>query len=120
MSAYIAAAGELKTKPTQHSVKELLAAGIQPDLLLCRSDRDIPADARRKIGLFCNIRQERVIPAIDVLLLGLPVANAEHVLSYTFPPGIPSGTQLWHQHWVSDFTGPFGYTASNALLAITP
>lgn len=63
---FIPSAAELKTKPTQHSVKELLASGIQPDLLLCRSDREIPADARRKIGLFCNIRQERVIPAIDV------------------------------------------------------
>ncbi len=63
---YIPSAAELKTKPTQHSVKELLAAGVQPDVLLCRSDREIPADARRKIGLFCNIRQERVIQAIDV------------------------------------------------------
>ena len=63
---FIPSAAELKTKPTQHSVKELLAAGIQPDLLLCRSDREIPPDARRKIGLFCNIRQERVIQAIDV------------------------------------------------------
>ena len=63
---FIPSAAELKTKPTQHSVKELLASGIQPDLLLCRSDREIPADARRKIGLFCNIRQERVIQAIDV------------------------------------------------------
>jgi CTP synthase len=63
---YIPAAGELKTKPTQHSVKDLLSSGIQPDMLLCRSDRPIPADARRKIALFCNIREERVIPAIDV------------------------------------------------------
>lgn len=63
---YISAAGELKTKPTQHSVKDLLSSGIQPDLLLCRSDRPIPADARRKIALFCNIREERVIQAIDV------------------------------------------------------
>ncbi|MEA2755715.1 MAG: synthase, partial [Aliidongia sp.] len=63
---YIPAAGELKTKPTQHSVKELLSLGIQPDLLLCRCDREIPASARRKIALFCNIREDRVIPAIDV------------------------------------------------------
>jgi CTP synthase len=63
---YIPAAGELKTKPTQHSVKELLSLGIQPDLLLCRCDREIPAGARRKIALFCNIREDRVIPAIDV------------------------------------------------------
>ena len=63
---YISAAGELKTKPTQHSVKDLLSSGIQPDILLCRSDRPIPADAQRKIALFCNIREERVIQAIDV------------------------------------------------------
>ena len=63
---YISSAGELKTKPTQHSVKELQSAGIQPDILLCRCDREISADARRKIGLFCNLAVERVIPAMDV------------------------------------------------------
>ncbi len=63
---YIPAAGELKTKPTQHSVKELLGLGIQPDILLCRCDREIPDGARRKIALFCNIKHERVIPALDV------------------------------------------------------
>src|SRR4029078_11280671 len=61
-----AAAQELKTKPTQHSVKELLSVGIQPDILLCRCDREIPADARRKIALFCNIQPERAIQALDV------------------------------------------------------
>src|ERR1044071_956533 len=63
---HIPSAGELKTKPTQHSVKELLGVGIQPDILLCRCDRPIDADSRRKIGLFCNLQVERVIPAIDV------------------------------------------------------
>jgi CTP synthase len=63
---YIASAGELKTKPTQHSVKELRSIGIQPDILLCRSDREIPLDQRRKIGLFCNVRPEAVIQALDV------------------------------------------------------
>jgi CTP synthase len=63
---YIKTAGELKTKPTQHSVKELLSVGIQPDILLCRTDREIPANERRKIGLFCNIPQDRVIAAQDV------------------------------------------------------
>ena len=62
---YIPSAGELKTKPTQHSVKELRSIGIQPDLLLCRADREIPADERRKIALFCNVRPECVIPALD-------------------------------------------------------
>jgi CTP synthase len=62
---YIASAGELKTKPTQHSVKELLGLGIQPQILLCRSDRPIPENERRKIALFCNVRPESVIPALD-------------------------------------------------------
>ena len=62
---WIPSAGELKTKPTQHSVQELQSVGIQPSILLCRSDREMPASARRKIGLFCNIREESVIPALD-------------------------------------------------------
>lgn len=63
---YIAASKELKTKPTQHSVKELRSIGIQPDILLCRSDRPIPEAEKRKIGLFCNIQEEAVIEALDV------------------------------------------------------
>jgi CTP synthase len=62
---YIPSAGELKTKPTQHSVKELLGLGIQPQVLLCRCDRPIPENERRKIALFCNVRPESVIPALD-------------------------------------------------------
>ncbi|HEV7458614.1 MAG TPA: CTP synthase [Roseococcus sp.] len=62
---YIPSAGELKTKPTQHSVKELLGLGIQPHILLCRCDRKIPENERRKIALFCNVRPESVIPAYD-------------------------------------------------------
>lgn len=63
---YIPAAGELKTKPTQHSVKELMSVGINPRILLCRADREIPQDEIRKIGLFCNIDEKKVIPALDV------------------------------------------------------
>ena len=63
---YIPAAGELKTKPTQHSVKELMGVGIRPNILLCRSDRPLPDDERAKIGLFCNIDEDAVIPALDV------------------------------------------------------
>ena len=63
---FIPSAGELKTKPTQHSAKELLNIGIQADMLLCRCDREIPTDARKKIALFCNVRDSRVIPALDV------------------------------------------------------
>ncbi len=62
---YIASAGELKTKPTQHSVKDLREIGIQPDILLCRADRPIPAEERRKIALFTNVQPEAVIAALD-------------------------------------------------------
>jgi len=62
---YIPTAGELKTKPTQHSVKELREIGIQPDILLCRADRPIPPDERRKIALFCNVMPEAVIECLD-------------------------------------------------------
>jgi CTP synthase len=62
---YIAAAGELKTKPTQHSVRELTSLGIQPDILLCRCEQPLPDSERAKIALFCNVRKEAVIPALD-------------------------------------------------------
>ena len=62
---YIDSSGELKTKPTQHSVKELRSLGIQPNILLCRSDREIPKEERKKIGLFCNVSQDCVIQAIN-------------------------------------------------------
>ncbi len=63
---FIPSAGELKTKPTQHSVKELRSIGIQPDILLCRCDREIPKEERRKLALFCNVRESAVIEARDV------------------------------------------------------
>ncbi|GAM06557.1 MULTISPECIES: CTP synthase [Novosphingobium] len=62
---YIAAAGELKTKPTQHSVREMTGLGIQPDILLCRCEHELPESERAKIALFCNVRREAVIPALD-------------------------------------------------------
>ena len=72
---YIPSAGELKTKPTQHSVKELLNVGIQPQMLLCRCDRPIPDNERRKIALFCNVRPTAVIPALDVATIyQVPIA----------------------------------------------
>src|SRR5690606_31589881 len=58
---YLSKAGELKTKPTQHSVKELLSIGIQPDLLVCRSEKEITPDLKAKIALFCNVDKENVI-----------------------------------------------------------
>ena len=72
---FIASAGELKTKPTQHSVKELLGLGIQPDILLCRMDRPLEPGQRRKIALFCNVQESRVIPALDVdTIYQVPIA----------------------------------------------
>ena len=78
---YIAAAGELKTKPTQHSVRELMEIGIAPDILLCRSDRPIPVDLRRKIALFCNVQQNAVVSALDVpTIYEVPLAFHEQGL----------------------------------------
>ncbi len=78
---YIPSAGELKTKPTQHSVKELLSLGIQPQILLCRCDRPIPENERRKIALFCNVRPESVIPALDASsIYAVPVAYSREGL----------------------------------------
>jgi CTP synthase len=70
---YIAAAGELKTKPTQHSVRDLTALGIQPDVLVCRCEQPLPQSERAKIALFCNVRPEAVIPALDAeTIYGVP------------------------------------------------
>jgi CTP synthase len=63
---YIQASGELKTKPTQHSVKELRSIGIQPDIIICRSEKNIPKEEKKKISLFCNVEPEHVIQSIDV------------------------------------------------------
>jgi CTP synthase len=75
---YIPSAGELKTKPTQHSVKELLNVGIQPQMLLCRCDRPIPENERRKIASFCNVRPSAVIPALDAdTIYAVPISYHE-------------------------------------------
>jgi CTP synthase len=75
---YIPSAGELKTKPTQHSVKELLNVGIQPQMLLCRCDRPIPDNERRKIASFCNVRPSAVIAALDAdTIYAVPIAYHE-------------------------------------------
>ncbi|PTQ09885.1 CTP synthetase [Sphingomonas oleivorans] len=71
---YIAAAGELKTKPTQHSVRDLTSLGIQPDVLVCRCERPLPASERAKIALFCNVPVDAVIPALDArTIYGVPL-----------------------------------------------
>jgi CTP synthase len=78
---FIPTAGELKTKPTQHSVKELLSIGIQPDLLLCRSDRTVPQELKSKIALFCNVPQSRVISMPDMdTIYAVPVALVDEGL----------------------------------------
>jgi CTP synthase len=78
---YIAAAGELKTKPTQHSVRELMEIGIAPDVLLCRSDRPLPVELRKKIALFCNVQENAVISALDVdTIYEVPLAFHEQGL----------------------------------------
>src|SRR5215216_5114950 len=91
---YIPTAGELKTKPTQHSVKQLLSIGIQPDILLCRTDRPIPQAERRKLGLFCNVRESAVIEARDVdNIYAVPEAyhaeglDSEVLLAFGIEPG---------------------------------
>ncbi len=100
---YIPAASELKTKPTQHSVKELLSVGIQPSILLCRSQSPIPEDQRRKIALFCNIREERVIAALDVdTIYQVPLRYHEEgfdtqVLKYFDLPHGPPDLTMWQQ-----------------------
>jgi CTP synthase len=99
---YIPSAGELKTKPTQHSVKELRSIGIQPDILLCRTDRPIPADERRKMGLFCNVRPEAVIEARDVdSIYDVPVAyhrqglDREVLRAFSLPEGEAPDLTRW-------------------------
>ena len=99
---YIPSAGELKTKPTQHSVKELLSIGIQPDILLCRTDRPIPKEERRKLSLFCNVRETAVIEARDVdNIYAVPEAysaeglDAEVLAAFGLEPGTPPDLVRW-------------------------
>ncbi|MBA3660416.1 MAG: CTP synthase [Gammaproteobacteria bacterium] len=100
---YIPTAGELKTKPTQHSVKELRSIGIQPDILICRSDRAISDHARYKIALFTNVEKEAVIPLLDVdFIYQLPVALHEQgldeivVKALNLTP-VPADLSEWHK-----------------------
>jgi CTP synthase len=98
---WIAAAQELKTKPTQHSVKELRAIGIQPDILLCRSDRPIPQEMKEKIALFCDVNVDAVITAGDVSsVYEVPLGFAEQkvdeiILRHLAMPGGPSDMTAW-------------------------
>jgi CTP synthase len=99
---FIPSAGELKTKPTQHSVKELRSIGIQPDILLCRTDREIPKEERRKLGLFCNVRESAVIEARDVdNIYAVPEAYsaqglaAEVLAAFGIEPQQPADLERW-------------------------
>jgi CTP synthase len=101
---YISSAGELKTKPTQHSVKELLSVGIQPHMLLCRSDRPIPDNERRKIALFCNVRPEAVIAALDVdTIYAVPISyhaegmDREVLRHFHLPHDAPPDLSRWQR-----------------------
>lgn len=100
---FIPSAGELKTKPTQHSVKELRSIGIQPDILLCRTDRPIPESERRKLALFCNVREGAVIEARDVdNIYAVPEAyhaaglDREVLEAFGFEPKAPLDLSRWH------------------------
>ncbi|MFD2238990.1 CTP synthase [Aureimonas populi] len=101
---YIPTAGELKTKPTQHSVKELRSIGIQPDILLVRADRPIPKEERRKMSLFCNVRETAVIQALDVATIyDVPIAyhkeglDTEVLAAFGIDPAPKPKLERWHQ-----------------------
>jgi CTP synthase len=101
---FIKSAGELKTKPTQHSVRELRAIGIQPDILLCRSERELTGEARRKIALQCSVRSDAVIPAYDAeTIYEVPISYHAEGLDNTLirALGLPDGPEpdlsRWHE-----------------------
>jgi len=101
---YIPAAGELKTKPTQHSVKELQALGIHPDILLVRADREIPEAERRKLSLFCNVRPSAVIQALDVAnIYDVPIAyhkeglDSEVLAAFGIEPAPKPRLEQWEE-----------------------
>ncbi len=101
---WIPAAGELKTKPTQHSVKELRSIGIAPDILLVRADRPIPAEERRKLSLFCNVRESAVIQALDVAhIYDVPTAyhneglDSEVLAAFGIDPAPKPRMERWQE-----------------------
>ncbi len=99
---FIGAAGELKTKPTQHSVRDLRSLGIQPDILLCRTDRALPRDLRRKIALFCDVDEEAVITARDVdSIYEVPLALSDEGIDRIVLRrlGLPSTTERRMEAW---------------------
>ena len=100
---FIAAAGELKTKPTQHSVKELTSLGVQPDVLVCRCEHPLPEAERAKIAAFCNVRKEAVIPALDAKsIYEVPLQyhaenlDFEVLRAFGITPGLAPDLRRWH------------------------
>ncbi len=100
---FIAAAGELKTKPTQHSVKELTSLGVQPDVLVCRCEHPLPEAERSKIAAFCNVRKEAVIPALDAKsIYEVPLQyhaenlDFEVLRAFGITPGLAPDLRRWH------------------------
>ena len=99
---FMGTAGELKTKPTQHSVRDLRSIGIQPDILLCRTDRFLPRDIRRKIALFCDVDEEAVITALDVdTIYEVPLVLREEGLDEIVLKGLrlPTDTECDVKDW---------------------
>src|SRR5438046_9756232 len=101
---FIPSAGKLKTKPTQHSFRELRAIGIQPDVLLCRTDREIPVSERKKLSLFCNVRETAVIEARDVdNIYAVPEAysaeglDSEVLAAFGMEAGTPPDLKRWRR-----------------------
>ncbi|MEK7855472.1 MAG: CTP synthase, partial [Acidobacteriota bacterium] len=120
---YIAAAGELKTKPTQHSVKELREIGIAPDVLLCRSERTLPMELRKKIALFCNVQENAVISALDVpTIYEVPLAFHEQGLDELIVSDLKLDEQFPHldlKNWrelVSTIKDPSGGSVKIAIV----
>ena len=110
---YIPTAGEIKTKPTQHSVKELRSIGIQPDILMCRSDRPIPEDEKRKIALFTNVESRAVIEALDVdSIYKIPMLlNEQHlddIVVEKLKLNVPKADLSDWQSFISDLENPTG------------
>ncbi len=110
---YIPTAGELKTKPTQHSVKELRSIGIQPDILLCRAEQSIPADEKRKIALFTNVAPEAVIEAVDVdTIYRIPRAlheqGLDEIVTKRLQLDVPAADLSEWDKVVSDLLSPNG------------
>ena len=117
---FIAAAGELKTKPTQHSVRELAALGVQPDVLVCRCEQPLPLSDRAKIALFCNVRKEAVIPALDAKsIYAVPLQyhreglDEEVLRAFGIEPAVDPDLSRW-----SDIEDRLGNTEGDVTIGV--